>query len=213
MEEAGGGVCQVASTLYCSALSADLEIVSRTAHSFPTGYIDYGLDVDVGWRSPDFKFRNSTSYPIQILAEVSGSSLTIQILGTEETDYYVELSYVVSSTIQPDTEYKDFSYDNADGYKDGDVIQEGTTGYLVKTYKNKYDRASGVLLSKDFVANTQYKTVNKVVARVEPAPTDAPTEVPTETPTEAPTVPETEPTTPPTETSAPGSEESQSEEP
>ena len=198
-EEAGGGVCQVASTLYCSVLTADLEIVARTGHSFPTGYIDYGMDADVGWRSPDFKFRNSTNYPIRILAEVSGSSLTVQILGTQETDYYVELSYVVSETIQPDTEYQDFKADNAEGYKDGDVIQEGTVGYLVKTYKSKYDLASGVLLSKDFVANTQYKTVNRVIARVEVPPTEPETE-PTTQPTEPPTVPEPEPTTVPPET-------------
>ena len=57
------------------------------------------------------------------------------------------------------------------------MIEEGTTGYLVKTYKSKYNKATGVLISKDFVANSRYKTVNKVVARVE-EPTE-PTTVPT----------------------------------
>ena len=194
VNQVGGGICQVSSTLYCSALLADLEIVSRTNHGFPVNYINYGMDATVSWRSPDFKFRNNTNYPIKLEASVSGGYVNVQILGTDEKDYYVEMSYVISETYKPETEYKDFKSDNPEGYKDGDVIEEGTTGYLVKTYKSKYNKATGVLISKDFVANSRYKTVNKVVARVEAEPTTEPTTVPT-TPTTEPT---TEPTTPPT---------------
>lgn len=192
VNQVGGGICQVSSTLYCSTLLADLEIVSRTNHGFPVNYINYGMDATVSWRSPDFKFRNNTNYPIKIEASVSGGYVNVQILGTDEKDYYVEMSYVVSETYKPETEYKDFKPDNPEGYKNGDVIEEGTTGYLVKTYKSKYDKATGVLISKDFVANSRYKTVNKVVARVE-----EPTE-PTTVPTTPSTAPSTEPATTPT---------------
>ena len=192
MNQVGGGICQVSSTLYCSTLLADLEIVSRTNHGFPVNYINYGMDATVSWRSPDFKFRNNTNYPIKIEASVSGGYVNVQILGTDEKDYYIEMSYVVSETYKPETEYKDFKPDNPEGYKNGDVIEEGTTGYLVKTYKSKYDKATGVLISKDFVANSRYKTVNKVVARVE-----EPTE-PTTVPTTPSTAPSTEPATTPT---------------
>lgn len=195
VDSVGGGICQVSSTLYCSTLVADLEIVTRTNHSFPVSYIDYGMDATVSWGSPDFKFRNNTNYPIKIEAEVSDGYVKIQILGTDEKDYYIEMSYVITNTYKPETEYEEFEYNNAEGYLDGDVIQEGTTGYYVKTYKNKYSKETGALLSKDFVANSQYKTVNKIVARVEPAPTEAPTK-----PTEPTTIP-TEPTTTPTEPS------------
>ncbi|MGM9549002.1 MAG: VanW family protein [Faecousia sp.] len=200
VNEVGGGICQVSSTLYCSALLADLEIVARSSHSFPVSYIDYGMDATVSWRSPDFKFRNSTNYPIKIEAEVSGGYVSIQILGTDEKDYYVEMSYVISSTYQPETEYKDFKADNPEGYKDGDVIQEGTTGYLVKTYKSKYNKATGALLSKDFVAESRYKTVNQVVARVEAEPSE-----PSTSPTEPSTAP-TEPSTQPPSTDGDGSD-------
>ena len=159
VNQVGGGICQVSSTLYCSTLLADLEIVSRTNHGFPVNYINYGMDATVSWRSPDFKFRNNTNYPIKIEASVGGGYVNVQILGTDEKDYYIEMSYVVSETYKPETEYKDFKPDNPEGYKNGDVIEEGTTGYLVKTYKSKYDKATGVLISKDFVANSRYKTV------------------------------------------------------
>ena len=82
------------------------------------------------------------------------------------------------------------------------MIEEGTTGYLVKTYKSKYNKATGVLISKDFVANSRYKTVNKVVARVEAEPTTEPTTVPTTPSTE----PATEPTPPTVAPTAPSTE-------
>ena len=43
IQSAGGGVCQVSSTLY-SALRADLGIVSRSNHSMPVNYLPLGQD-------------------------------------------------------------------------------------------------------------------------------------------------------------------------
>ena len=37
--DVGGGVCQVSSTLYNTALLANLEIVERSNHMFLTGYV------------------------------------------------------------------------------------------------------------------------------------------------------------------------------
>lgn len=203
VDSLGGGICQVSSTLYYATLVADLDIVARTNHSYPSSYIDYGMDATVSWGGPDFKFRNSTNYPIKIEAAVENGYVTIRILGTAEKDYYIQLEYEITNTIQPETEYQDFEYDNAGGYRDGDVIQEGVTGYYVKTYKLKYSVENGKLLSRDFAANSQYRSVNKIVARVMPKPTEPlitipPTEAPTTPPTAAPTVPPTVPTPEPT---------------
>lgn len=195
----GGGICQVSSTLYYAALIADLDIVSRTNHSYPSSYIDYGMDATVSWGSPDFKIRNSTNYPIKIEATVENGYVDIRILGTAEKNYYIQMEYEITNTYKPEVEYRDFEYNNAEGYKDGDVIKEGVTGYYVKTYKLKYSIDSGKLMSRDFAANSQYKVVNKIVARVAPEPTQPPTTVPpTEAPTQPPTVAPTEATTPPT---------------
>ena len=203
----GGGICQVASTLYYSAMVADMEITARTNHSFPASYIDYGMDATVSWKSPDLKFRNSTAFPIRIEAEVSGGSVKIQILGTDARDYYVEMDYTITNVYEPETEYEYFKHDNSEGYDDGDVIREGVTGYYVKTYKLKYSKDTNDLISKDFVTNSQYKTVNKVIAHVD-APeetTEAPETTAPEETTEATEGTEaTEPVeTKPTETTEP----------
>ena len=189
-----GGVTQVASTLYYTALLADLNVTSRSNHSYLPSFIDYGLDAD-----ENLKLTNSTGYPIRIDAEYVGGYVKVSIWGTEERDYYIMLDSGISSTIASETVYREYEYDNHEGYRDGDVIEEGSAGYLVKTYLIKYDRKTGKELSREFLVNSKYPAVNRVVARVEDPPeTEPPTEAPTEPPTEAPTeAPTEEPTMPP----------------
>lgn len=194
-----GGVSQVASTLYYAALLSDLNISSRSNHSYLPSFIDYGLDA-----KSNLKIVNSTGYPIQINAQYAGGYVKVEILGTEERDYYVMLESSISSSTAAKTVYEEYPYDNDEGYEDGDVIEEGSAGYLVKSYKVKYNRSTGRELSRDFLANSQYPAVDRVVARVEDPPetepeTEPPTR-PTAPPTEAPTLPPTEATTPPPET-------------
>ena len=201
VDSVGGGICQVSSTLYHCTLLADLATVSRTNHSLPVSYTEYGLDATVSWGSTDFQFRNSTNFPIRIEAEVVDEYVKVRILGTDQRSYYVKMESSITTAYTPDTEYEDFPYDNAEGYKDGDVIRTGVTGYLVKTYKLKYDKESNKLISRDYETSSRYATVNKLVARVEQEPTE--TTEPTVPETTPPTVPETTPptvpeTTPPT---------------
>nr|MBQ8244315.1 VanW family protein [Oscillospiraceae bacterium] len=191
----GGGISQVSSVLYYCALVADMDVTHRTSHPLIPGYSDYGLDAMVGWRTPDFKFTNSTGFPIRIEAEARGGQISIAIVGTDERNYHVAMDYEITGTKTPRVEYETFKANNKEGYKDGDVIREGVTGYSVKTYKLKYDNATGELISRDFVANTSYKSVNKLVARVEkPEETSEATQ-----PAEEETKPEEEATTAPTD--------------
>ena len=125
----GGGICQGSSTLYCAALYADLEIVQRKNHGYKVGYLDAGLDATVNWGGPDFQFRNSTHFPIKIAAEVSDGHVKVTILGTEERDYYIEM----------ETE-----------------VQWGSSTIHAKSYKCKYDRETGELISRDLEAKSNY---------------------------------------------------------
>ena len=194
----GGGICQCSSTLYYCTLLADLEIVDRINHGLPVTYMDYGMDATVSWGGPDFKFRNSNNFPIKLKAEVSDGFVKMQILGTDEKDYYVKMEYEFTGWEYHETVYEE--HDKDSGYYDGQVLQGGSDGIYVKTYKCKYDKKTNELLTREFEARSHYKRVDKVVVRIKgatPAPTEpAPT---TPAPTEpAPTEPT--PTTPaPTE--------------
>lgn len=212
----GGGISQVASTLYYTALLSDLQIVSRVNHDRPMSYIDAGFDADIQWGKRDLRFKNNTDYPITIQAEAAGGYISIQLLGTEQRSYYVKLESRVQNTYAPEVKYEDYPYDNPDGYLDGDVIQEGEDGYLVRTYMIKYDRTTNDQLSRTSIADSEYESIDRILARVEEEPTTAPTQPPTvpptEPPTTAPTVPSTEAPSEPTAPSTEPSPETPSEE-
>ena len=94
-QEAGGGICQVSSTLYNAALYANLEIVDRTCHQFQVGYLPWGMDATVSWGWPEFKFRNDQDYPVKIHAWVDEATneCCVQILGTDVDHVYVIMRF------------------------------------------------------------------------------------------------------------------------
>ena len=96
VQELGGGICQVSSTLYYCTLLSNLQITSRTNHYFSVGYIEPGLDATVSWGSPDFVFVNNRTFPIKIHAYVSGGMVTVEIYGTNVDGSYVKMESAVS---------------------------------------------------------------------------------------------------------------------
>ncbi len=105
VQEVGGGICQVSSTLYCAAMFANLETVSRTSHMFRVDYLPIAYDATVSWPKPDFKFRNNREYPIKIVAYTTDEKeLTVEIHGTDVDGSYVELTntmYAVFDSTYP----------------------------------------------------------------------------------------------------------------
>ena len=92
VQEVGGGICQVSSTLYYATMCANLQTLERSCHTFIVTYLPIGLDATVSWPGPDFKFKNDRDYPIKILAwtEQENKSLTIEIWGSNIDGTYVE---------------------------------------------------------------------------------------------------------------------------
>lgn len=77
----GGGVCQVSSTLYNTALNSKVNIVERHSHSLPIGYVPAGKDATVAYDMLDFKFKNNYDTPIYVKGEVVGNQLIIKLYG------------------------------------------------------------------------------------------------------------------------------------
>lgn len=193
----GGGICQPSSALYYCTLIADLEVVERHCHSYPSDYVPLGMDATVDWSGPDLKFKNNTPYPIRIDAVADGGDVTITLIGTETKDYYVEMEYEVWDVKYPSVVEKEV--EEGSGHEDGEVKTWPYTGYNVQSYKLKYDKETGELISREEEAYSDYDKRDKVVYKVKKKPTETTTEPtdPSETtePTE-PTVPDT--TEPPT---------------
>ncbi|MDO5546703.1 MAG: VanW family protein [Eubacteriales bacterium] len=176
----GGGVTQVSSTLYCAALLSDLTVSSRSNLSYLPSFIKEGFDADTS-----LTIRNSLSYPVRISAQYSGGYVRVSIAGTEERDYYRMLGSDITKTIPAETEFKQYAYDNAEGIRHDDTIQEGRDGYQVKSYSVRYDKSTDQKLTSDYITTSNYAPVSYIYAVVEEPETEPPTQAETEPPTES----------------------------
>ncbi len=140
VQEPGGGVCQVSTTLYNAAVKADLEIIERSPHSRVSDYVPIGLDAAVNWPSQDFKFKNTSDYPIFIVAEFADQKLTFKIYGKQLDDgVYIKLESEKTETIAAPEGVKD---------KDDPTILAGSEPKVEKardgaraiSYKVYYDK-------------------------------------------------------------------------
>lgn len=193
VDQLGGGVCQVASTIYYCTLQAELEVIERTEHRYTPAYIPWGMDATIYWGSLDYRFRNNTNYPIRIEAKVTASHVIMKFVGTETRDYTLKLEYVVLSKDPWEEEEVEMTPEEAaaKGYSDGEEIVDPYTGAKVKTYKYKYDK-DGNELSCEYIDSSSYARRDKQVVKII-YPTEPPTE-PTTEPTEP--EPSSEPTEP-----------------
>lgn len=172
----GGGICQVSSTLYYSTLFADLEIVERHNHGYVSDYIDKGMDATVTWEGADFRFTNSTNFPIRIEAYRADGYVNVQIVGTDERDYYVKMSYKVREYTPYETVYEEYPADNPEGYTDGKVIVTPYNGYIVQTYKEKYSKETDELIAKDKWTYDVYKKRDQVICKIVDTPSEETTQ-------------------------------------
>lgn len=179
VQEVGGGICQVSSTLYYAALLANLQIDVRTCHYFPVGYLPAGLDATVSWGGPEFKFTNNRDWPIKIEASVdtAKNTVSVHIVGTDEDGSYVQMTYA-TWLVYGNSEYP-----------------ETATGYKAATYRSVFDK-NGNLLSKELEAYSEYHYHEEDIVYPTPSPTPEPT------PTEPPIEP-TDPVFPPEDPSYP----------
>jgi vancomycin resistance protein YoaR len=79
----GGGVCQVATTVFDAAFYAGLPISSRVNHAWYISHYSMGMDATVADGGPDLVFRNDTKYGILLRASASASTMTVTMYSTD----------------------------------------------------------------------------------------------------------------------------------
>lgn len=151
----GGGICQVASTLYNSVLLTDLEIVARQNHSLPVGYIPLGRDATYASNVIDFKFKNPTQYPVYVESYCENNRLYVNIFGNEslKPDHEIKFEHVVAEIIPaPETKYEDDPT-----LPKGQKVQDlaALDGKKVKLYKCTYK--DGKLVDRVLENNSYYR--------------------------------------------------------
>lgn len=84
--EFGGGLCQIATTVFRAALNAGLPIIERRNHSYRVSYYEppAGMDATIYNPSPDLKFKNDTGHHILVQAKINGDELKYTFWGTKD---------------------------------------------------------------------------------------------------------------------------------
>ncbi len=161
VNDIGGGICQVSSTLYNTALRANLEIIKRSNHRFATGYVPLSTDATVSWGGPEFIFKNSRKYPIKIVSKVNGGKITVDIYGCkEETEYEVVIKSETLQTIPMKTEYRTNSSLPVGTTK---TVQKGHGGYKSRAYRIL--KLNGKVVSKQLLSTDTYAQLPTIIEK------------------------------------------------
>lgn len=84
-KEYGGGLCQVATTLFRLALNAGLPISERQNHRFVINYYNpAGLDATIYGPHPDFRFVNDTGNYLLLQARVENKQVIMELYGRKD---------------------------------------------------------------------------------------------------------------------------------
>lgn len=93
VDSIGGGVCQIATTLYNASLLAELEITQRQNHSMIVTYVKPSQDAAIAGTYKDIKVTNPYDTPIYVEGYTEGRTLTFTIYGKETRPDNREIRY------------------------------------------------------------------------------------------------------------------------
>lgn len=133
VDDFGGGICQVSTTLYGAVLLSGLEIAERYPHTKLVKYVPPGLDAAVASGVKDFKFKNNLRHSVYIIAapQKGNGMIKVSIIGVKE-DSRVYVVDTDETIITPGIIIK-----NSSRLKHGQtaVIHQGSPGYDVMVHR------------------------------------------------------------------------------
>lgn len=119
----GGGICQLASTIYNAGLQAGMTVIERHPHSRAVGHVPPGRDATISsWRK-DLKLGNPHPYPLQLRIHVSRDRLSSSFRSTVAPPFTTEI-VSIRHQIPPETVVR---------RDKGGGSQPGLPGYRVTT--------------------------------------------------------------------------------
>ncbi len=175
VDSIGGGVCQIATTLYNAALYAELDIVQRQNHSMTVSYVDHSRDAAIAGTYKDIKVANPYDTPIYVEGYTSGRKLTFTIYGKETRPANREIKFE-SKTLQwidAGAPIEELDPTLAPGQR----VREssGHTGVRSELYKCVY--VDGELQERTLLNKDNYMA-SKAIYRVGPPAPAVPVEAP-----------------------------------
>jgi vancomycin resistance protein YoaR len=155
VDDIGGGICQVAGTIYNAALLANMEVVERVRHTYPAQYLPVGLDATLNWSDKDLKLKNNSNYALYLSVKYDQASgrLTVKLYGQPlESGLRIEVVPEIIKEIQPRGRNIEYTPALASGVEK--LLESEQLGYEVKVYRNFY--FDGELIKHELLSHDSY---------------------------------------------------------
>jgi vancomycin resistance protein YoaR len=160
VEQVGGGICQLAGTLYNAALMADMDIVERVRHTWSSDYLPIGQDSTLNWDDKDLKIKNTSDYSIFVSAKFENRKVSVKLYGQPPKDgVTIKIQNDIVEELKPGkTEIRYTS-----GLPDGavQIVRKSRTGYKVNVYRIYLK--GGVETERELVSSDVYPPLNKII--------------------------------------------------
>jgi len=101
--EFGGGLCQVGTTIFRTALASGLPITMRQNHSYRVSYYEpAGTDATIYIPQPDLRFINDTGNYVLIQARIDKNNLYFDFWGTKDGRVATTTAPVIYNIVKPE---------------------------------------------------------------------------------------------------------------
>ncbi|QUL98780.1 MAG: VanW family protein [Candidatus Fermentithermobacillus carboniphilus] len=144
VDDFGGGVCQVSTTLYVALCKAGFQVVERHNHGMPVAYVPLGLDATVVFDLLDLKMKNDTGFPCVIKAETGQGRITVKVFGKKENGLSIEVESRIIEEIPAEYPSAGQETQGEGSANAGEGQKKLRSGYMVETLR-KYVKDGKVI--------------------------------------------------------------------
>lgn len=160
VESFGGGICQVATTLYNAVIRAELEITMRFNHSMLVHYVEPSMDAAIAGNYKDLKFKNNLDAPVYIEGYCSGGIIYFNVYGKETRPSNREISFESETVSKTDPKVQ-FTMDASLTAGSVSVTQSGQSGCIAQLWK--IVKVDGKQQSRDLFNKSNYQATPKLI--------------------------------------------------
>ncbi len=166
VDSVGGGVCQIATTLYNAALLAEMEITQRQNHSMIVTYVPPSNDAAIAGTYKDIKVTNNYDTPLYVEAYTENKKLTFTIYGKETRPKNRTIEYVSETLSTKDPGAAITKYDSS--LAPGARVQEQSSHRGITSRLWKYVYVDGEQTEAEILHTDTYEA-SPAIYRVGPA--------------------------------------------
>lgn len=154
----GGGICQVATTVFNAVYNAGLKINERHNHTLYSSSYPAGLDAAIAYPDWDLVWTNSTSNDILLRTSYTDTSITVKLIGRDPNRKVTTITGDWIDGAKHTTKYEEDSTLAANASY---VKTAGTDGMKISVTRLVTDDKGAVLYEDNYYSN--YSPIQRVI--------------------------------------------------